>query len=184
MLLAVGALSLRYAEAIFYKPRLSKRLSEVKVEREKLPQIERELAFLQYLKANQPPYLDAISIIATAAPGTRIQSLSMNRRGDLSLRGSMRDSQQVLDFRSKLIDSGFFATVTVEEQSPSPDGQSVAVRISAQWKPTGERKPPAIEPARKEPEKSKIPAKDIPSGASINMTTSSTKVLKASSPDQ
>ena len=107
----------------------------------------------------------------------------MNRRGDLSLRGSMRDSQQVLDFRSKLIDSGFFATVTVEEQSPSPDGQSVTVRISAQWKPTGERKPLPIEPARQEPEKSKIPVKDIQSGASTNISAASAKALKTSSPD-
>jgi len=182
VLLALGSLSLRYAEAIFYQPRLSRRLAEVKIEREKLPQIERELAFLQYLKANQPPYLDAISMIATSAPGTRVESLSMNRRGDLSLRGSMRDSQQVLDFRSKLIDSGFFASVTVEEQTPSPNGQSVAVRIAAQWKPTGERKPLPSEPARQQPEKSKIPAKDIPSATSTNMATASAKAT--SPPDK
>jgi len=184
VLLALGSLTLRYAEAILYKPSLSRRLAEVKVEREKLPQIERELAFLQYLKANQPPYLDAISMIATAAPGTRVESLSMNRRGELSLRGSLRDSQQVLDFRSKLIDSGFFASVTVEEQTPSPDRQSVAVRIAAQWKPTGERKPLPIEPARQQPEKSKIPAKDIPSTTSTNMATASAKAIPLSSPDK
>ena len=32
-------------------------------------------------------------------------------------------------------DSGFFANVTVEEQTPTPDRQRVNVRISAQEKP-------------------------------------------------
>jgi hypothetical protein len=140
------SLSLRYAEALFQKPRLSRKLAEVSTYKNKLPKVDKELSFLQFLKTNQPAYLDAISIIAgSAAPGTRVDSLSINRRGDLSLRGTMQNSQQITDFRSKLIDSGFFATVAVEEQTPSPDRQRVVVRISAQCKPSAEAK---IETAR------------------------------------
>jgi len=133
--LAAAALCLRYAEPFFQKPRLAKKLAEIKAYRERLPNMERELSFLQYLQTNQPPYLEPLFALANYAPaGTRIDSLSLNRRGDLSLRASMRDSQQVTDFRSKLIDSGLFTSVTVEEQTPTPDRQKVTVRISAQWK--------------------------------------------------
>ena len=128
--------------------------------------IDRELDFLRYLKQSQPPYLDALFVLAKAAPqGARFDSLSMNRRGDLSLRGSMKDSQQVVGFRSKLIDSGFFANVAVEEQTPTPDRQKLTVRISAQWKPAGERASLAIGPTAEEIEKAKTRPKQTPGGA-------------------
>ena len=134
-LLAIGSLSLRYAEPLFQKSRLAGKLAEIKAYRENLPKIERDLSFLQYLKTNMPPYLDPLFTIASAAPpGTRVEALSMNRRGDLSMRAGMRDSQQVVDFRAKLIASGLFSTVVVEEQTPTPDQQKIVVRITGQWR--------------------------------------------------
>jgi hypothetical protein len=118
--------------------------------------IDAEWSFFQHLKQNAPPYLDALFLIAKAAPqGARIDSLSMNQRGDLSLRCSMQNSQQVTDFRSKLIDSGFFASVTVEEQAPSADRQKLGVRMSAQWKPMSARQALPIGPTKEEIEKAK-----------------------------
>jgi Tfp pilus assembly PilM family ATPase len=138
-LLVLGSISLRYAEAVIQKPRLARKISEIKAVREKLPNIDRELSFLQYLKTNQPPYLEPIFVMAGAAPaGARIETLSMNRHGDLSMRAAMRDSQQVVEFRSKLIDSGLFSNVAVEEQTPTPDRQKILVRIIGQWKPSSE----------------------------------------------
>jgi type IV pilus assembly protein PilM len=132
-LLALASISFRYAEAFVRKPGLSRRLSEIKAYREKLPKIDQELGFLQYLEKSQPPYLNAISALANAAgPGTRLDSLSINRQGDLALRGTMQNSQQATDFRSKLIDSGLFSTVGVAEQTPTPDRQRIVVRIIAQ----------------------------------------------------
>ena len=135
VLLVIALVSLPYAETFLMKSRLSARLAALKVEKQRLPEIDRELRFLQFLKDNQAPYLEALEILANAIqPGTRFDSVSMNRRGDLALRGFMRDSQQVVDFRSKLIKSGFFSNVVVEEQNPTPDRQKVLLRISAQWK--------------------------------------------------
>ncbi len=135
VLLVVSSLTLRYAEVFLNQRRLTRRLSEIKAYRETLPNLERDLSFLQYLKTNQPAYLDALGALANAAPGgIRFETLSMNRRGDLALRTAMRDAQQVADFRSKLIDSGLFSTVVVEEQTPTPDRQKITVRIVGQWK--------------------------------------------------
>jgi hypothetical protein len=60
----------------------------------------------------------------------------------------MANGQQVTDFRAKLIDSGWFANVVVEEQTPTQD-RRVSVRLTAQLKPLAARKPLAMESSAK-----------------------------------
>lgn len=154
--LALVLLLLPYAEALALRPYLSKKLAAIKAERGSLALIDGEWGFLQYLKQNQPPYLDALYLVAKSAPpGARIESLSMNRRGDVSLRASMQSSQQVTEFRSKLIDSGFFDHVTLEEQAPVMNQPKLSVRMNAQWKPMNTRQTLAFGPTAEEIEKAK-----------------------------
>ena len=163
--LVLLALILPYAEAILLKSHVAKKLAAIKTDQGRLATIDRELDFLQYLQQNEPPYLDALVLLAKAAPaGTHFDAVSMNRRGDVSLRGSLRDGQQVAELRSKMIDSGFFANVGIEEQTPTPDRQKVNVRMSAQWKPTGSRVTPSLEQSRTLAEP-KSPASQMTSGA-------------------
>jgi Tfp pilus assembly PilM family ATPase len=139
-LLVASLLLSRYGEAFAKKPGLEKRVSEIQARQEQLPEIDRELGFLQFMDKNQPAYLTALAAVANAAPsGTRIDSLTMNRRGDLSLRGSMRNAQQATDFRAKLLESGVFSSVVIEEQTPTPDRQKLNVRMSARWNSTRTR---------------------------------------------
>ena len=172
------ALLLPYLAPLLQKQRLLKRIAEIEAYREKLPRVDRDLAFLQYLQTNQPAYLDALHALANAAqPGTRIESLSLTRRGDVSIRASMRDSQQLADLRSKLIGSGIFSTIVVEEQTPSPDRQKITARIVGQWKPISDgktpapvsnvktEKPPQNPPASVEPARSVRP--NLPAGVRI-----------------
>ncbi len=164
--LALACVAVPYLEPIVLKGRLSRKLAAIQSDRARLVTIDRELDFLRYLKQNQPPYLDAVYLLAKAAPpGARIDSLSMNRRGDLALRGSMKDGQQVAGFRTKLIDSGFFASVAVEEQTPTPDRQKVTVRITAQWKPAYDRQSLSIGPTAEDIEKAKTRPKEPAPGA-------------------
>ena len=124
----------------------------------------------------QSPYLYAVSIIANAtSPGTRFDSLSMNRRGDVALRGSMRDGQQVADFRSKLIHSGLFSKVVIEEQTPTPDRQKVIVRISAQWKPGASRESLSIEPPVSDLDKSREKGASAPAAPNPSLRLKDTK---------
>jgi Tfp pilus assembly protein PilN len=133
-------LLLPFAEAVVLKPFLSRKLAALQSEKGRLATIDHELEFLQSLKQNQPPYLDALFVFAKSAPpGTRFDSLNMDKRGEVSLHGLMQNSTQVTDFRAKLIASGFFSIVTVEEQSPTPDRQRVNLRMTAQWKPAEAR---------------------------------------------
>lgn len=136
--LVAALLLLPYIEALLFKPHLEKKVAAFKTEAERLTVIDRELDFLQNLKLRQPPYLDVLYVFSKSVPpGTRFDSLSLNSHGEVSLRGSFRDGQQVADFRNKLIESGFFTNVVVEEQTPVPP-QKVNVRMSAQEKPAAE----------------------------------------------
>ncbi|PWU09415.1 MAG: hypothetical protein C5B50_27460 [Verrucomicrobia bacterium] len=164
-LLLIGIGLVPYAEALLLRPFLAKKLQTIKSERARLPMIDHELNFLQFLKVNHPPYLDSLYVIAKAAPqGAKLDSISMNRRGNLSLKGSMRDVNQVSDFRSKLIESGLFASVTVEEQSPGQgQGQpKLNVRMTAQWKPLAARQNLAVGPSAEEIEKAKTRVRNQP----------------------
>jgi len=142
LILLISLLVLPYAQAFLLKPFLAHKIDVIQSQRDRLNTIDREVSFLQYLKENSPPYLDALYLFAKAAPqGTTLDSVNMNERGEVSLSGSFGGSyQQVFDFRNKLIDSGFFSNVTVEEQSPAPSfPPKLSVRITAQWKPAQAR---------------------------------------------
>jgi len=139
--LLILLLILPYAEAILFKPLLARKLAAFKVQRQQFVSVVwPELHFLQSFKQNEPPYLDAIYLISKAAePGTHLDSLTLNQHGEITLKAAMQSAQQVMDFRAKLIDSGFFANIIVEEQTTIQNQPRVNVRMTAQWKPTGSR---------------------------------------------
>jgi Tfp pilus assembly PilM family ATPase len=149
--LAGLSLTLRYAEPFLAGPALARRVAQINSQREGLPSIDHELGFLQYLETNQPPLVDSLYLMANLAPqGARLDSATMTRRGDLSMRGSMANAEQTSEFRSKLVDSGFFETVVLDELTPTPDRQKVTFRLTAQLKPADARPPlPAPPPPAK-----------------------------------
>jgi hypothetical protein len=168
VIMLCAVLLLPYAEAIVLKPFLTRKLAAFQSQAQRLPAIDTELDFLQYLRQNQPPYLDALYLFAKSAPqGSRFDSLSLTRRGEISMHGSMPNFQQLADFRAKLIESGFFSDVTVEEQTPSPDRQKVNVRISAQWADANARASLSVGPSAEEIEKAKDNAGKMPGGMSM-----------------
>jgi hypothetical protein len=139
--LLCAVIAFPFLQALVLKPYLSHRLVSLKSGIDRLGAIDREIDFLQYLKASQPPYLETLFLMAKAAPpGTRFDSVTMGRKGDIAIRGKLGNAQQVTDFRSKLIEAGWFSSVVVEEQTPSPD-RRVTVRMTAQLKDASSRKP-------------------------------------------
>jgi len=145
--LLAALLVLPYAQAFLLKPFVAHKVAVVESQTNQLSTIDRELSFLQYYKENAPPYLDALYLFSTAAqPGTRLDTLSMNQRGDVSFSGSFGNFQQVVQFRTELIHSGFFTNVTVDEQVPVPNQQKLNVRMTAQWKQPQDRERLAIGP--------------------------------------
>jgi hypothetical protein len=150
-----------FAEALLLNPFLAHKLASFKNERQQFVSVVNpELQFLQYLKQNQPPYLDALYVFSKAAPpGLHLDSLAISQHGDISLKAAMQNAQQVMDLRAKLIASGFFSSITVEEQTPAPDHQRVNVRMTAQWKPAAARGALKIGPTAEEIESAKSAGK-------------------------
>jgi hypothetical protein len=161
LLLLLALLGLPCAEALVLKPHLAKKLAALQADRTRLPAIDRELEFLQFLKRSQPPYLDTVYLIAKVAPpGTTFESLAMTRRGDLSVRGNLGNAQQVTEFRSNLIQSAWFSSVVVEEQTPTPNRQ-VTVRMIAKVKSIDGRKPLVVDVAPPKPERATNSAREL-----------------------
>jgi hypothetical protein len=140
-LLLLCLVALRYAEPALRGSALSKRLAEIKAHTTNNPEIESELSFLQFLETNRPPYLDVLATVGdAAAPGTRVEALTMNRRGELSFRGTMQSPQEATQLRAKLVESGRFSRVVLDEQTPTQDNR-IQVRITARWLAPSERPP-------------------------------------------
>ncbi len=136
-------IGLRYAEPIIRNARLTAAIAELRAARDKLPRVDLEAAFLQYIHTNQPGYLDAVAAIAGAAqPGTKLDNLSIARKGDISMRGTAQNGQAAATLRSKMIESGLFSNVVLDEQTPGQN-QQVTFRMTAQLRPEADRQPPA-----------------------------------------
>ena len=132
--LALGLFLLRYVEAWIQQPKLEKQLAEFEARLTDLPAINQEVGFLQHIQENQPPYLAALAVLADSCPrGTKIESVALDRRGDLTFRGQMQSSQNAAELRRKLIESGLFTAVVLDEQNPVKNRREVKVRFSARW---------------------------------------------------
>lgn len=143
--LLLGLLLMPYIEAMVFLPGLASRVAAVQARQDRLQWIDRQADFLRHLKQNQAPYMEALLVLGkTLSPGNRMESMNLNRKGEMALRVSMRQPQEVTEFRTKLTESGFFTSVVIEEQSPTPDRQKIQVRISAQIKPLNLRQGLAI----------------------------------------
>jgi hypothetical protein len=130
-----------FAESLLLKPVVGWKLAAFK--RHKLQfdsVVAPELNFFLNLKQSQPPYLDALYVLAKASPpGMHISSVTLDQLGDIALKLEVQNAQQTMDFRGKLIDSGFFSNVSLEEQTPVPGPPKLNVRMSLRWKPAGQR---------------------------------------------
>ncbi len=139
-LLLLGVLLMPYIEAMIFLPGLESKVAAVKARQDRLQTIDRQADFLRHLRSNQAPYMETLLVLGkTLPPGSKLESLNLNRKGEMALRVSTRQPQQAAEFRTQLTDSGFFSSVVIEEQSPTPDRQKVQIRISGQIKPANQR---------------------------------------------
>lgn len=139
-ILALASLSFRYAEPLVRKPGLERRLAAVTAEPSDGRELDQELAFLEHIEAQRSPYLVVMEALGDAAPnGARFESLSMRRSGQVAFETTLQGSSQAIDLRARLISSGVFSSVVVEEQRPAPNDQNrLLVRIAARCRPAAE----------------------------------------------
>lgn len=172
IVLALVWLGLRYAEPVVRRARLKAVVADLESRRAKLPNIDREAAFLQFIQTNQPNYLEIVAALAGASqPGMKVDSLSISRRGELALRGQAQGAQGPGTLRSKMLDSGYFANVVIDEQTPNPQNQQqVSFRMTSQVRAETDRK--AFLANKPKPDKNatnKTANPTMPTGAPVEM---------------
>ena len=134
--LAVTSLALRYALPAVRLPGLQGRLDGARGQLASLPNIDRELGFLDLVSSSQTPFLEALVALSQSAPqGTLLESLSMTRQGEVSIQGKASSFEAANDFRAKLARSGWFGQIVIQDQAPSKEQGKVEFRMSARLKP-------------------------------------------------
>jgi len=172
-ILGVIALGLRFAEPMLRRAQLTRTIADISAARAKLPKVDREVAFLQYIKTNQPAYIDIIAAMAGAAqPGTKFEAVSISRHGELSLRGTAQGAQAAGTLRAKMFESGYFSNVVLDEQTPGQNNQ-VTFRMTGLLRSEAERKLP--------PPKAESNGTNKTTAAKTNATTNAVVAVPAAS---
>lgn len=167
-ILLLGCLLIRILGTSWERARLDRAIDQVRSYRESLPLIDQQLGFLQYLQTNRHPYLRIVALVAeSAGPGMKVESLSLSRRGDLLIRGTLQGQQPPTEFRTKLVESGAFTSVVLEEQTPDQNQQRTAFRIAAQWDPESVRAMPELPAVTNKAVGSGPPGMSMPPGVSL-----------------
>ena len=134
--LAVASLGMRYGLPIVRLPGLHGRLEAAREQLSSLPNIDRELGFLDLVSSSQTPFLEALVALSQSAPqGTLLESLSMTRQGEVAIQGKASSFESANEFRAKLARSGWFGQIVIQDQAPSKEQGRVEFRMSARLKP-------------------------------------------------
>ena len=158
--LALASLGIRYGLPIVRLPALHGRLDAARAQLSSLPNIDRELGFLDLVSSSQTPFLEALVTLSQSAPkGTLLESLSMTRQGEVAIQGKASSFESANEFRSKLARSGWFGQIVIQDQAPSKEQGRVEFRMSARLKPGAPPVPVSI------PAPPPSPGSAAPSGA-------------------
>ena len=172
--LGLISLGLRFAEPMLRRSHLTRTIDDISAARAKLPKVDHEVAFLQYIKTNQPAYIDIVAAMAGAAQqGTKFEAVTISRHGEVSLRGTAQGAQAAGTLRAKMFESGYFSNVVLDEQTPGQNNQ-VSFRMTGQLRSEAERKLP--------PPKADSPPTNKIAAAKTNITATATNTVTPTKP--
>jgi Tfp pilus assembly PilM family ATPase len=131
--LLVAIVGTRYLPAVFGKQALARELATARERVAMLPETDRELRFLDELERRRLRVLEALTVTALAAPpGAALNEFSLNSRGVLSVKVTLKPSEYN-EFRARLIRSGWFSDVVLQRLQPGKGG--VILPLTAQLTP-------------------------------------------------
>jgi Tfp pilus assembly PilM family ATPase len=136
VILAATSLFLRYGAPIVRLGERQARLEEARALRASLPRLDRELGFLEFVGKSQVDYLEAMTALSRSLPqGTVLDGLTLNRQGEASIQGKAAGFEGANDLRARLVTTGWFSHVVLQEQAPSKEEGRVDFRMSARIRP-------------------------------------------------
>ena len=147
LLLVVLALLTRRIEPTLRSSSLDAKLKQFNEQKSQLPELDRELSFMEHMAEKSLPYMDLISLLAAqTVPGFQLETLDMGSDRQIQLRGALPQNAQPEDLRAKLLSSGWFERVVLDEQTPDKNKRNLTIRMSLTVK-APLRRPPLSESA-------------------------------------
>lgn len=129
ILLCIGV---RYLEPWFDRGRTQDQLSILQKEARWMPEVDRELSFLQMLGGNHLMYESLFPILAEASvPQFKPEEISIGRQGEVHFSASVKQVESIAELRQKLLDTKFFKAVVVESQSPNEKKKMISFKVRA-----------------------------------------------------
>ncbi len=131
VVLCVVALLARRIEPSLRIGKLDQQLKDFQAQQKKLPEIDRELSFLEHIQQNAVPYMDLVGLLAAkSVSGFHLESLEMGSDRRVQIRGTLPQNAHPEDLRAKLLEGGWFDQVVLDEQTPDKQKRNTTVRIS------------------------------------------------------
>ncbi|MDC0325317.1 hypothetical protein OAM01_01005 [bacterium] len=131
IMLVIVALLARRIEPSLRSSKLEGQLIEYREQKNFLPEIDRELSFLEHVQQKTIPYMDLVGLLAAkSVSGFQLESLEMSSDRRVQVRGSLPQNAHPEDLRAKLLESGWFEQVVLDEQTPDKNKRNVTVRVS------------------------------------------------------
>ena len=120
----------RRVEPSLKSGKLESQLTQFREQKKLLPEIDRELSFLEHIQNKSLPYMDIIGLLAAqSTPGFQLESIDMGSDRRVQLRGLLQNAHPE-DLRAKLLATDWFEQVVLDEQTPDRDGRKLTVRIT------------------------------------------------------
>ena len=109
---------------------LESQLTQFREQKKLLPEIDRELSFLEHIQNKSLPYMDIIGLLAAhSTQGFQLESIDMGSDRRVQLRGLLQNAHPE-DLRAKLLATDWFEQVVLDEQTPDRNGRKITVRIT------------------------------------------------------
>ncbi|MBN2490884.1 MAG: hypothetical protein JXQ29_08550 [Planctomycetes bacterium] len=127
-------LAVRYLPAFWTVGSLRAAVASLRQELAARPRLDRELRFIEHLEARRPKVLEALTVVALAAPKDAVlEAFSLNERGAATLQVRLKPNEHHR-FRARLARSGWFSGIVLEDLKPAKP-RHVSARLTATLTP-------------------------------------------------
>ena len=128
--LIIIVLSLRYIEPYYKSGQIDLELNALQEQVKWIPEVDKEVSFLQMVDNNLITFEGVIPIISSAVdPQFQLSEIILNRRGDLNITATVKSADQISSIRKKLMETKFFTSIVVESQNPDSKKKNISLKL-------------------------------------------------------
>lgn len=128
--LVIALLLVRYIEPFYKSGIVDLELKSLQEQVKWIPEIDKEVSFLQMMDNNLVPFEGIIPIISSAVDSQfQLTEIILSRRGDLNITATVKNADQISKVRKKLMETEFFKSIVVESQTPDAKKKNISLKL-------------------------------------------------------